>query len=217
MTVLSAGQLADLAYEAGWWGTDTGVAIAVAIGESGGKTDQVTRDADDESYGIWQINMRGTLGPARRREYGLPSNDALLDPKTNARVAHAIWAKDGWRAWGAYTNGSYLLHMPAAVAAVAARPRQAFTTAVDGVGDAVAQSGPVRDAQVVAGAGLSAAQGAGRLLGWLAEPGSWVRILKVAVGGALIVAGVSALARPGLSAVPLVGGKVKMATKFMGG
>ena len=30
------------------------------------------------------------------------------DPVANARMAHTLWSKSGWRPWVAYTNGSYM-------------------------------------------------------------------------------------------------------------
>ena len=70
----------------------------------------------DLSYGLWQINMLGALGPARRKQFGLSSNDDLKDPLTNAKAAKAIFDSSGFGAWGAYTNGSYNKYLPAAQA-----------------------------------------------------------------------------------------------------
>jgi phage protein D len=86
------------------------------MAESGGNSRALNNNpaTGDLSYGLWQINMIGQLGPDRRRQFGLSSNDALYDPATNARVARSIYQSQGIRAWGAYTNGSYRQFLPAA-------------------------------------------------------------------------------------------------------
>ena len=65
----------------------------------------------DLSYGIFQINMKGDLGPARRKMIGIKSNEELLDPLTNAKAAYAVWDEarkfknnkgDGLNAWSSY-------------------------------------------------------------------------------------------------------------------
>ena len=40
----------------------------------------------DWSYGIWQINMHGSLGPGRRKKYNIKNKD-LFNPEINAKVA----------------------------------------------------------------------------------------------------------------------------------
>jgi len=65
----------------------------------------------DLSYGIFQINMKGNLGPARRKMIGIKSNKELFDPLTNAKAAYVIWNEaqkfdinngDGLNAWSSY-------------------------------------------------------------------------------------------------------------------
>jgi len=59
--------------------------------------------------------MLGALGPERRRQYHLKSDDQLFDPDTNARVANRI-SGDGhdFTPWSTYTNGAYQHHLTAA-------------------------------------------------------------------------------------------------------
>lgn len=45
----------------------------------------------DKSYGLWQINMIGNLGPDRRRAAGISSDDQLFIPANNARAAMYLW------------------------------------------------------------------------------------------------------------------------------
>ena len=96
---------------AGFTGEALSIAYGVAKAESGGRAGAKSHPSllKDDSYGLFQINMLGDLGPARRKTHGLSSNEDLYDPATNARVAYAI-SKGGtnWKPWSAYTNGRYL-------------------------------------------------------------------------------------------------------------
>jgi lysozyme-like protein len=113
MTVLSPNLIAAHAAGAGF-GALTNIAVAVALAESGGDTQSHNSTPPDDSYGLWQINMLGSLGPARRKEFNLKSNEDLFNPDTNARVAHGIFQKSGWKAWTTYTSGKYKQFLPQA-------------------------------------------------------------------------------------------------------
>ncbi|MEV6828703.1 transglycosylase SLT domain-containing protein [Amycolatopsis sp. NPDC051102] len=115
MTKLSAGEIARHAYAAGFRGQGLTTAVAVALAESGGRTTAHNATPPDDSYGLWQINMLGALGPERRHQYHLKSDDQLFDPDTNARVANRI-SGDGhdFTPWSTYTNGAYKHHLAAA-------------------------------------------------------------------------------------------------------
>lgn len=115
MTKLSAEQIARHAYAAGFRGQGLTTAVAVALAESGGRTTAHNATPPDDSYGLWQVNMLGALGPERRRQYHLKSDDQLFDPATNARVANSI-SGDGhdFTPWSTYTNGAYKDHLTAA-------------------------------------------------------------------------------------------------------
>jgi hypothetical protein len=49
-------------------------------------------DSDDNSYGLMQINMKGSTGDDRRREFHIQNED-LYNPDINMRVAYEIWKK----------------------------------------------------------------------------------------------------------------------------
>ncbi|XVV01507.1 type VII secretion target [Actinosynnema sp. CA-248983] len=108
MSRLSPEQIARHAHDAGFRGEDLTTAVAVALAESGGDPRAHNDVPPDNSYGLWQINMLGALGPARRREFGLESNRELFDPAENAKAANRI-SGDGrsWTPWSTYTNGAY--------------------------------------------------------------------------------------------------------------
>jgi len=85
------------------------VGMAESTGNSGVRN--TNPNTGDDSYGLWQINMIGNLGPDRLRRYGLRSADDLKDPETNARVMAAMLRTDGKTAWGAYKDKRYLQYM----------------------------------------------------------------------------------------------------------
>jgi CBS domain containing-hemolysin-like protein len=102
--------LKHLVYEAGFRGEALEIAYAVALAESGGKATahNDNESTGDDSYGLFQINMLGAMGPERRKLYNLKANKDLFHPPTNARVAFAISeAGKNWQPWSAYTNGAY--------------------------------------------------------------------------------------------------------------
>ncbi len=107
MPKLTREQIASHARAAGFTGDDVNIAVAVAMAESGGDTHAHNPVPPDDSYGLWQINMLGSMGPERRKRYGLAKNEDLYDPAVNARVARGIWNGSGWKAWTTYTRGTY--------------------------------------------------------------------------------------------------------------
>jgi hypothetical protein len=98
---------------AGFTGDDLIKMTAVGMAESSGNPGAINNNpaTGDLSYGAWQVNMIGGMGPQRRRQFGLANNDALLDLPTNARVAKSIFDSQGINAWGAYTDGRYKQYM----------------------------------------------------------------------------------------------------------
>jgi hypothetical protein len=87
--------------------------VGICYAESGGNPNAHNGNAStgDDSYGLWQINMIGDLGPTRRKKFGISSNDKLFDPETNAKAAYVIYKEQGLDAWTTYKNGDYLKHM----------------------------------------------------------------------------------------------------------
>jgi len=105
---LSPAQIAEYAHDAGFRGQDLTVAVAVAMAESGGDTRAHNPVPPDDSYGLWQINMIGSLGPARRDQFDLDGDRELFDPEENAKAAWAISGHgDSFRPWTTYTSGAY--------------------------------------------------------------------------------------------------------------
>lgn len=180
-------EIAVLARKAGLPEQAAIVASAVAMAESGGDPNQVTRDSDDESYGLWQINMLGSMGPSRRAIYGLKSNNDLLDPATNARVMSAISHQGkNWSAWGAYTNGSYKAFLPGGkdTGLTAKILGKLFSGAAGAADTVTGAAGAVVDVATSASQAVDALQ---RGATWISQPKNWVRVAYVAGGSALVI------------------------------
>jgi hypothetical protein len=109
--------LVPIARTAGWIDEAVAIAVAIAMAESGGDPNAHNTNAGtgDNSYGLWQINMLGSMGPARRQQFGLSSNDELFNPATNARVAYEMSGGGGnWSPWSTWKNGAYRQYLGAA-------------------------------------------------------------------------------------------------------
>lgn len=106
--------LVNILYNAGFRGEALKTAFAVAMAESGGVATRHSHPSlkKDDSYGLFQINMIGGLGPARRKQYGLTSNKELYNANTNSRIAYTI-SKGGknWKPWGAYSSGAFTKYL----------------------------------------------------------------------------------------------------------
>ena len=110
-------QLVGLAKGAGFDTKEAVIMAAIAKAESGGNSNSKNFKPPDKSYGLWQINMIGRLGPARMQEFGLQREDQLFDPVTNAKAAYAIRKSQGLSAWTVYKTGAYKTYLSAAEAA----------------------------------------------------------------------------------------------------
>jgi CBS domain containing-hemolysin-like protein len=100
-------------YQAGFRDNALEIAYGVAMGESGGKSHAHNDDKStgDDSYGLFQINMLGAMGPERRKLYNLEKNEDLFDPQTNANIAFELSeAGKNWQPWSVYNNGNYKKH-----------------------------------------------------------------------------------------------------------
>lgn len=109
MAVVTDAQLAAAARDAGIPADQIATAVAIALAESGGDTLAHNTVPPDNSYGAWQINMYGNLGPQRRKQFGLNSNQDLFNLATNARAMAAISNKgQNWKPWSTFMRGSHL-------------------------------------------------------------------------------------------------------------
>lgn len=92
---------------AGFRGESLRKAWAIVMRESGGNPKAYNGDSGtgDKSYGLAQINMIDRLGPARRKQYGLRSNEELLNPDTNLRVMYQM--SGGGKDFGPWAVGPH--------------------------------------------------------------------------------------------------------------
>jgi spore germination cell wall hydrolase CwlJ-like protein len=106
-TKYGVAELYDIMRQAGATPREAAQMAAVAMGESAGWSEahNPNRKTGDDSYGLWQINMLGKLGPERMRKYGLQSVNDLANPVINARIALDLLRHGGGlRNWGAYNH-----------------------------------------------------------------------------------------------------------------
>ena len=99
---LTDGELKELLYLVGFRGNDLKEAWAVAKKESNGQPIRFNGNTNtgDSSYGMFQINMIGMLGPDRREKFNLVSNSDLLNPVINAQIAFHM--SDGGKDWSSW-------------------------------------------------------------------------------------------------------------------
>jgi hypothetical protein len=102
-------ELKQLLYDVGFRGQALKEAWGTAMRESTGRprSHNDNRNTGDNSYGIFQINMIDSLGPARRKQFNLESNEDLFNPVRNAEIA--FFMSDGgknWSAWNGITESA---------------------------------------------------------------------------------------------------------------
>jgi hypothetical protein len=118
---LTDSQLIELLSAVGFKGQDLKEAWAVAKKESRGNplSHNGNRKTGDNSYGLFQLNMLGSLGDTRRDKFSLSSNAELFNPVVNAQIAyHMSGGGKDWSAWkGTKTKAVkfWLKHFPSRV------------------------------------------------------------------------------------------------------
>lgn len=102
----TGGQLVNWLKQAGFQGEELRKAWAVAMRESNGRPGAFNGNAatGDKSYGLFQINMLGSMGASRMKQFGLSSEKDLLDPVVNAKAAYQM-SRGGWSPWDIDTSG----------------------------------------------------------------------------------------------------------------
>lgn len=194
MPTLTPAQIAAYASSAGLSGTALEIAVAIALGESGGKTDAVGDTALQNatwgpSIGLWQIrSLRAQSGTGQSRDAS-----RLKDPKFNAQSMMEIsGGGKNWKPWSVYTSGAYIRHLDAARKAAKSAPnggsksddKAANPPATAGGLDGIAQFGNA-----------------------LTDPNTWHRVMYVVGGGLLII--IALMQMTGASQT--VGGATKLA------
>ena len=104
---LTQDELVELLRAVGFKGQSLKIAWAVAMRESNGRpiahNDNVR--TGDNSYGIFQVNMIGSLGVDRREKFNLAADTDLFVPVTNAKITfHMTKGGTDWGSWGLGPN-----------------------------------------------------------------------------------------------------------------
>lgn len=176
----SFADLVDLAKQAGLDDAKAKVAAAIALAESGGRSGNHNPNAftGDNSYGLWQINMLGPLQAGRLKAFGIPNNEALYDPLTNAKAMAKISGNgSSFSAWSTYLNNAYTRYTGGSNSPASTRDNNSGGTGVS------------------TSAAAPAAAKSSMPTNWL-EWGGWLgshtwQIGFVIIGGVMIVAGVA--------------------------
>jgi len=217
MSTLTADQIYQEALEAGWTGTAAHTITAIALAESGGNPNAHNGKAPDNSYGLTQINMIGNLGAPRRSEYGITSNNALLDPVTNLKAALHVYNDAGgsFKPWSTYTSGSYKNNLGVANAATGGTSLTAGIDAARAAGDKInsnPNAGITKDLASIPGAG-AVGDAIGALpanplsvvtdaWGVVSSKSFWVRVSFILGGLIILLIGVSQLTKGGTLSEP---------------
>lgn len=108
-TSLTDSQLVELLKAVGFEGQGLKTAWAVAKAESNGRPFAFNGNVKtgDSSYGIFQINMIGDLGPDRKDKFNLDLNAELFSPVKNAEIVfHMTKGGKDWSSWSSYKKGA---------------------------------------------------------------------------------------------------------------
>lgn len=199
MPTLNASQIAAYARAAGFSGQELTVAVAVALGESSGRTTVVNPIG---CVGLWQINQ-----PVHVQSHPTWSKEWLKNPANNARAAYTL-SNGGrnWQPWEAYTNGDYKKHLSAAKRATGIGVGADFSVPFGPFGDSDPESPgidvPVPGGELMPGLGdvgsalKAMAIATARATAWISNSDNWLRAVQVVLGGALVVGGLVVVARP---------------------
>ena len=111
---VSKPQLAGYLRQAGFSEEMIPTMIGISTAESSLDTKAFNPNVNtgDQSYGLFQINMLGAMGPERRELFNIKSNAELFDPLKNAKAAKAIYDQQGLDAWSVYKSGAYSQYVP---------------------------------------------------------------------------------------------------------
>lgn len=197
-------EIAQYAYGAGLRNpAKLSMAVAIAEAESGGNPKSYNGKGRDDSYGLWQINMKAhTLS-----ELGINAKTDLFDPATNARAMVKISGSgSNWHPWSTYPlrAAAFLPAANGAVAIMLADPSKAAGYVDQAAGTVSDATGIGALAQGV----TEAAQAPLKVLNWLGDPGTWVRISFLVLGGAMVIGGLYIFAKPAIDSTTKVAGQV---------
>lgn len=97
---LSKNELRSILNKVGFTGNGLEMAMAIAFYESTHRPYALNKSSN--CYGLFQINMSGSMGKVRREKYGLSRNEDLFNPIINASIAYKM--SNGGKNWSAWTT-----------------------------------------------------------------------------------------------------------------
>lgn len=211
MATLNASQIGAYAKAAlGEGNNGITTAIAVALAESGGRTDVTNRNTDGSvDTGVWQIN---SVHLARHPTW---TQDWLKNPSNNAK-AMAVLSGNGttWTPWSAFKNGRYRDHWGEAAKAAGTTGSVGLPDIPNPVDAVTAVPDALRAvAEAVQNAAAAALEVANRLGTWIAEPHNWQRVGFVVGGALLVVLAGAAIAGDTRTGQAVVGAATNVATR----
>jgi hypothetical protein len=107
-TQLSDDELDSILRQAGFSGKGLKMAKAIVFYESTNRPMALNKSSN--CYGLFQINMTGSMGADRRKKYGLKSNEDLYNPLISAQIAHQMSSGGtNWSAWSTESRAKKLL------------------------------------------------------------------------------------------------------------
>lgn len=188
MAKFTAGQMTAMAETAGFNKNDAKIMGAIGMAESSGDPNAHNDNpkTKDNSYGLWQINMRYHT----HKELQIHTNEDLYIPLQNADAAHRIFKSQGFGAWSTYKNGAYKQYLSSATADKATQ---------DELNKNPMESSPIgealSDATNSASAVFEIANDIGKAASWISTPSNWLRVLYIVGGSVVIIAGIAYLAK----------------------
>jgi hypothetical protein len=99
-TQLSDKEIDSILRQAGFSGHGLKMAKAIVFYESTNRPMALNKSSN--CYGLFQINMTGSMGPDRRKKYRLKSNEDLYNPLISAQIAYQM--SDGGKNWSAWST-----------------------------------------------------------------------------------------------------------------
>lgn len=99
-TQLPDDELDSILRQAGFSGNGLKMAKAIVFYESTNRPMALNKSSN--CYGLFQINMTGSMGPNRIKKYGLKSNEDLYNPLISAQIAYQM--SNGGKNWSAWST-----------------------------------------------------------------------------------------------------------------
>lgn len=183
---MNQSQIYTLAKNAGLTEARARTAAAIAMAESGGNEKAEVHDSDDDSYGLWQINYKGSLKVARTAQFGPGSG--LLNGAKNAQAMSTISHQgQNFTPWTTYTSGKYKTFLSNTVNAVDVTPGGVASNLLLNSSNLV--TNPLGTIKDTADAARTTAAIFIRGAEWFANPKNWIRVTYVMAGSIVAIAG----------------------------